>query len=184
MKYRPEIDGLRAIAVIPVVIYHAGFEFFSGGFAGVDVFFVISGYLIASIIYSEIKNLNHMLAWGHAKVIEDILKKVHSAHALSDQFANPKLLKNALVNKGINITLHQRHRAEDNIAVAAASILARDAFVSEIKRYEQTFKMIFPKGCSSKTKQAATQFCQQHGTESLHLVSKLHFKLTDELALN
>ena len=135
-------------------------------------------------IYSEIKNLNHMLAWGHAKAIEDILKQVHSAHALSDQFANPKLLKNALVNKGINITLHQRHRAEDNIAVAAASILARDAFVSEIKRYEQTFKMIFPKGCSSKTKQAATQFCQQHGTESLHLVSKLHFKLTDELALN
>lgn len=53
MKYRPEIDGLRAIAVIPVILFHAGFEFFSGGFVGVDVFFVISGYLITSIILSE-----------------------------------------------------------------------------------------------------------------------------------
>lgn len=53
MKYRSEIDGLRAIAVIPVILFHAGFEIFSGGFAGVDVFFVISGYLITTIILSE-----------------------------------------------------------------------------------------------------------------------------------
>ena len=55
MKYRPEIDGLRSLAIIPVVLFHAGFEIFSGGFVGVDVFFVISGYLIASIILSEIQ---------------------------------------------------------------------------------------------------------------------------------
>ncbi|MBV1929247.1 MAG: acyltransferase [Gammaproteobacteria bacterium] len=53
MKYRKEIDGLRAIAVIPVILFHAGFEHFSGGFVGVDVFFVISGYLITTIILSE-----------------------------------------------------------------------------------------------------------------------------------
>lgn len=53
MKYRPEIDGLRAIAVIPVILFHASFEYFSGGFVGVDVFFVISGYLITTIILSE-----------------------------------------------------------------------------------------------------------------------------------
>jgi peptidoglycan/LPS O-acetylase OafA/YrhL len=53
MNYRPEIDGLRAVAVIPVVLYHAGFGLFSGGFVGVDVFFVISGYLITSLIVSE-----------------------------------------------------------------------------------------------------------------------------------
>lgn len=54
MQYRPEIDGLRAVAVIPVILFHAGIETFSGGFVGVDVFFVISGYLITSIIVSEL----------------------------------------------------------------------------------------------------------------------------------
>src|ERR1700721_723926 len=51
--YRSEIDGLRALAVVPVVLYHAGFAIFGGGFVGVDVFFVISGYLITGNIYSE-----------------------------------------------------------------------------------------------------------------------------------
>jgi|TARA_B100001105_G_C22350362_1_gene425389 peptidoglycan/LPS O-acetylase OafA/YrhL len=53
MNYRTEIDGLRALAVLPVILFHAGFEWFSGGFVGVDVFFVISGYLITTIIISE-----------------------------------------------------------------------------------------------------------------------------------
>ena len=53
MKYRAEIDGLRALAVLPVILFHAGFEWVSGGFVGVDVFFVISGYLITTIIISE-----------------------------------------------------------------------------------------------------------------------------------
>ena len=56
MKYRAEIDGLRALAVIPVIFFHAGFELFSGGFVGVDIFFVISGYLITSILIEEIEN--------------------------------------------------------------------------------------------------------------------------------
>ena len=55
MKYRAEIDGLRALAVIPVILFHAGFELFSGGFIGVDVFFVISGYLITSILIEELE---------------------------------------------------------------------------------------------------------------------------------
>ena len=58
MKYRPEIDGLRALAIIPVILFHAGFQFFGGGFIGVDVFFVISGFLITTIIYSELDKKN------------------------------------------------------------------------------------------------------------------------------
>ena len=53
MKYRPEIDGLRAAAVVPVILFHAGFTLFSGGYVGVDVFFVISGYLITTVILEE-----------------------------------------------------------------------------------------------------------------------------------
>jgi len=58
LSYRPEIDGLRAIAVLPVILFHAGFSVFSGGFVGVDVFFVISGYLITSILISEMGSGN------------------------------------------------------------------------------------------------------------------------------
>ena len=55
MKYRAEIDGLRALAVLPVILFHAGFSLFSGGFVGVDVFFVVSGYLITSILINDIE---------------------------------------------------------------------------------------------------------------------------------
>jgi peptidoglycan/LPS O-acetylase OafA/YrhL len=56
LKYRAEIDGLRALAVVPVILFHAGFELFSGGFVGVDVFFVISGYLTTTILIKDIEN--------------------------------------------------------------------------------------------------------------------------------
>ena len=56
MKYRAEIDGLRALAVVPVILFHAGIELFKGGFVGVDVFFVISGYLITTILIDDLEN--------------------------------------------------------------------------------------------------------------------------------
>lgn len=56
MRYRPEIDGLRAVAVVPVILFHAGLDFFSGGFVGVDIFFVISGFLITSILLDELSS--------------------------------------------------------------------------------------------------------------------------------
>jgi len=62
VRYRRELDGLRAVAVVPVVLLHAGFKLFSGGFVGVDVFFVISGYLITSIIIKEQQNNSFTLA--------------------------------------------------------------------------------------------------------------------------
>lgn len=73
MKYRPEIDGLRAIAIIPVILFHAGFSTFKGGFVGVDVFFVISGYLITTIIYSDIKNNSFSIAHFYERRIRRIL---------------------------------------------------------------------------------------------------------------
>lgn len=60
MKYRPEIDGLRAIAVIPVILFHAAVPGFSGGFVGVDIFFVISGFLITTIIVADIEGPSYL----------------------------------------------------------------------------------------------------------------------------
>jgi peptidoglycan/LPS O-acetylase OafA/YrhL len=73
LSYRPEIDGLRALAVIPVILFHAGFELFSGGFVGVDVFFVISGYLITSILIEDIENKRFSIAHFYERRARRIL---------------------------------------------------------------------------------------------------------------
>ena len=73
MKYRSEIDGLRALAVIPVILFHAGFSAFSGGFIGVDIFFVISGYLITSIIIKEIRVGNFSISHFYERRARRIL---------------------------------------------------------------------------------------------------------------
>jgi len=72
MKYRSEIDGLRAVAVIPVILYHAGFGLFKGGFVGVDIFFVISGYLITTILYKEITTENFTFLYFYERRIRRI----------------------------------------------------------------------------------------------------------------
>jgi ribonuclease HIII len=129
-------------------------------------------------VYEQFKNLNHILAWGHARVLEGTLKHVECPYALSDQFGKKDLVENALKSKGIKVTLFQRHKAEDNIAVAAASILARDGFVQHIAKMEKSFEMDFPKGCSKRTLKAAVDFCQQIGREHLPSVAKMHFVVT------
>ena len=73
MKYRAEIDGLRALAVVPVILFHAGFELFSGGFVGVDVFFVISGYLITTIIIEDIENNCFSFVYFYERRVRRIL---------------------------------------------------------------------------------------------------------------
>ena len=73
MIYRPEIDGLRAVAVLPVIFFHAGFSLFGGGFIGVDIFFVISGYLITTIIHNEIKNNSFSLKNFYERRVRRIL---------------------------------------------------------------------------------------------------------------
>ena len=69
MKYRREIDGLRALAVLPVILGHAGVEIFSGGFVGVDIFFVISGYLITTIILDELEKDDFTIVRFYDKAI-------------------------------------------------------------------------------------------------------------------
>ena len=86
-KYRPEIDGLRAIAILPVIFYHAGFHLFSGGYVGVDIFFVISGYLISSIILSEIETGKFSLLNFYQRRARRILPALFCVILISIPFA-------------------------------------------------------------------------------------------------
>ena len=87
MQYRPEIDGLRALAVIPVILFHAGFSAFSGGFVGVDVFFVISGYLITTILMNDIEAGHFSLAHFYERRARRILPALFCVIAVCLPFA-------------------------------------------------------------------------------------------------
>ena len=132
-------------------------------------------------LYSSFKNLNRLLAWGHARAIENILEKNTCEYALSDQFGDPSLIKNALMKNGRNIRLEQMVRAESDIAVAAASILARAAFVQKIEAMENTYGVKFPKGCTGIVKTAAAEFIEKYSKDRLKEVCKTHFKTYNEV---
>tara|TARA_B110000003_G_C16633176_1_gene527432 strand:- start:377 stop:2281 length:1905 start_codon:yes stop_codon:yes gene_type:complete len=100
MKYRAEIDGLRALAVLPVILFHAGFEFFSGGFVGVDVFFVISGYLITTIIISEMAEGSFSIVNFYERRARRILPALFFVMATCLPFAWLWLLPNDLKDFG------------------------------------------------------------------------------------
>lgn len=87
MRYRPEIDGLRAIAVIPVILFHAGVQLFSGGFVGVDIFFVISGYLITTIILTELETSRFSLLTFYERRARRILPALYVVMASCLPFA-------------------------------------------------------------------------------------------------
>ena len=134
-------------------------------------------------LYDSIKNLNKLLAWGHARVIENLLEQVNCKYALSDQFGRPELIKEALMSKGRKIQLEQRTKAEENIAVAAASILARNEFVEKINDLECQYQTEFPKGASTQVVAAANIFAQQYGLDAIKKVAKVHFKITNQINL-
>ena len=111
-------------------------------------------------LYEKMRNVNSLLAWGHARVIENLLTQQHRMHpppvrAVSDQFAATKqTVLRALLPLGRKIELVQRHRAEEDLAVAAASILARDTFVTRLSGLEKTFGLPLPKGASAAVEAA------------------------------
>lgn len=132
-------------------------------------------------LYNSFKNLNKLLAWGHARVIENILEKVPCEYALSDKFGDESLIQNALMKHGKTIKLDQRVRAESDIAVAAASVLARATFVQKMKQMENFYGCKLPKGCNNIVKTSAREFIQKYGKEKLTEVCKAHFKTFNEI---
>jgi ribonuclease HIII len=129
-------------------------------------------------LYAKIRNLNRLLAWGHAKALETLLERVTCERAISDQFGNERLILNVLQEKGRKIVLEQRTKAEADLAVAAASILARAEFLLRLKRLSSEVGTTLPKGASPAVELAAKMVIKKHGQDRLGLVAKLHFKTT------
>lgn len=131
-------------------------------------------------LYTKIKNLNRLLAWGHAKALENLLERdVTCGRAISDQFGDERLILNALQEKGRTIVLEQRTKAESDLAVAAASVLARAEFLLRLKRLSGEVGTTLPKGASPSVELAARMVIKKHGQHRLGSVAKLHFKTTE-----
>ena len=133
-------------------------------------------------LHTKMRSVNTLLAWGHARVIENLMGQRHRMNpppvkAISDQFASDKgTVAKALMALGRQVELVQRHRAEEDLAVAAASILARDEFISRLARLEREYEMPLPRGASAGVEAAAKQFVAQRGAELFGRVAKLHFR--------
>jgi ribonuclease HIII len=133
-------------------------------------------------LHSSFKNLNRLLAWGHARAIESLAAaRPECPRALSDQFARPEVLQRALKEKGLTLQLDQRTKGESDTAVAAASILARERFIDWIDKASAAGGIRLPLGASPAVVQAARELVARDGPEILGKVAKLHFKTTHEV---
>ena len=132
-------------------------------------------------LYLKIGNVNKLLAWGHARVLENLLSKVKTADAISDKFGNENYIISSLMAEGKKINLIQTHKGERFIGVAAASILAREKFIEWFAKQEREFKITLHKGASGLTNDAAKYIVKNFGEEHLIKVAKLHFKTTKKI---
>jgi len=132
-------------------------------------------------LYAKFKNLNKLLAWAHSRAIENILEEVPCSLVITDQFGDERFVINALMTKGKNIELIQRPRAEEDMAVAAASILARAEFLRRMQILSQEFGVDIPKGSSTRSDEVGVELVKTHGPEILNKVAKKHFKITQRI---
>ncbi len=130
-------------------------------------------------IYKDFKNLNRLLGWGHATAIEQLVTRTGCQNVIIDQFADESIVETALKRKNLTLQLTQRHRGEEDLAVAAASILARQAFVDGLHQLSLEIGLALPKGSSEKTLEAGREILRRWGEEALKKVCKEHFKTLD-----
>jgi len=134
-------------------------------------------------LYQKFGNLNKLLGWGHARVIENLLaKKSDCPRALSDQFADARVIEQSLLRHGRKIDIEQRTKAESDIAVAAASILAREAFINWLERRGKELGLRLERGVSANVKEAAKKLVEMNGPQVLRGLAKVHFRTAHEIA--
>ena len=136
-------------------------------------------------LYDKFGNLNSLLGWGHARVIENLLaKKPNCPRALSDQFADARVVEQSLLRHGRKIDIEQRTKAESDIAVAAASILAREGFINWLERHGKTLGLRLQRGASAVVKETGKKLVEKNGPHILREVAKVHFRTAHEIAPN
>lgn len=128
---------------------------------------------------SQGMNLNTLLASMHVEVIQKLSESKGTEHALVDKFSYHDIVTSQLVSDNIEVKLETN--AERDIAVAAASIIARATFLTEIDALSEEFDFELPRGATSNVKDAARGFIRKHGERALRNVAKLHFKTTREI---
>ena len=131
-------------------------------------------------LYAKIRNVNRLLAWAHARAIENLLAGVPGCpRAVADQFGAAHLITRSLMQKGRSIVLEQHHKAESDIAVAAASVLAREHFLAALRQLGQAHGTTLQKGASDAVRQTAVELVRAKGPRTLVSVAKCHFRTTD-----
>ena len=131
-------------------------------------------------LYAKIQNLNRLLAWGHAWTLENMLEKVPCDLAVVDKFGDESYVRKVLREKGRQITVVQQTRAEEDTAVAAASILARARFVQQMEQLSKKVGKTLPKGASDPLiVTIGRELVAEHGKDILVEIAKLHFKTTE-----
>ena len=134
-------------------------------------------------LYEKFGNLNKLLGWGHARVIENLLaKKPSCPRSLSDQFADARVIEQSLLRHGRKIDIQQRTKAESDIAVAAASILAREGFIGWLERQGKALGVRLERGVSAEVKATAEKLVAAKGPEILREVAKVHFRTAHAVA--
>lgn len=133
-------------------------------------------------LYDEIgRNLNKVLGWGHARVMENLLSDNLCENAIADQFGDESIIKSALLAKGKSLNLIQSPKAERDIGVAAASILARARFLNELERLGKILGVTLSKGVNSTVESIAKNIYENGGLEKLKQFVKLHFQTTKKI---
>ena len=132
-------------------------------------------------LYQKIGNLNILLSWAHATCLKNLLSESPAKHALCDQFSKGPHLENYIRKMGLKVDLEQRVRGEEDMAVAAASIIARAAFLNRLEEMSQATGLQLPKGAGPEVLKAGREFVRRFGKEKLGSVAKLHFKTTEDL---
>jgi len=129
-------------------------------------------------------NLNHLLAKGHAMVIEELLESgIQTEIILADLFGDPEYIQNALYQSGQKLSLIETEHASLQMGVAAAGVLARETFLTWLKQHSELYALDIPKGASTKAIEAGKLLLARYGRDALKKTCKLHFKTLKQVII-